>query len=222
MGGIWSFHIPSPPNLEVNGMNDWQTRQFHYHVVKPLLSKQVAAQYKNLRVPYAAFPQSTEHIMRSKGELSAKKTECEELSKTLEEQNQMVEEIRKEKATFVEAKKEKETTLASTAFEAKVARIESSKNTLQDFLNNPSYEVKVGRECDAYLANLATHCKDKLPGLVTLFASEKHNNPTWFEGLSVDTTPPPSMTEGEAVNADEADEEGEVVELPGESRSPPS
>ncbi|GAA0163129.1 hypothetical protein LIER_19077 [Lithospermum erythrorhizon] len=113
--------------------------------------------------------------------------------------------------------KEKEIAFASAAAEAMVARVESCKKTLRDFLRSPNYEAKVGCECAAYLTHLVTHCNDKLPKLVTLFASEKHIHPVWFEGLFVDAPPPP-VNENEAANAEEEVDGEEDVALPGESR----
>ncbi|GAA0186070.1 hypothetical protein LIER_33358 [Lithospermum erythrorhizon] len=43
------------PNLEVTREAPWNTRKFHFHTVKPLLNKKVAATYSPLKNPYAAL-----------------------------------------------------------------------------------------------------------------------------------------------------------------------
>ncbi|GAA0157946.1 hypothetical protein LIER_15099 [Lithospermum erythrorhizon] len=49
-------------NLRVDEESPWNTRRFHFHAVKPLLSKKVAARYTPLRDPHAAFAQSVKHM----------------------------------------------------------------------------------------------------------------------------------------------------------------
>ncbi|GAA0163450.1 hypothetical protein LIER_19312 [Lithospermum erythrorhizon] len=50
------------PNLEITDDAPWTSRKFHYHLVKPMLSKRMAAQYRPLQDPYAAMAQSLKHI----------------------------------------------------------------------------------------------------------------------------------------------------------------
>ncbi|GAA0164304.1 hypothetical protein LIER_19972 [Lithospermum erythrorhizon] len=50
------------PNLEVTSESPWGARKFHFHLAKPLLSKEMAAQYTPLVDPYAAFAQAMKHI----------------------------------------------------------------------------------------------------------------------------------------------------------------
>ncbi|GAA0153202.1 hypothetical protein LIER_11500 [Lithospermum erythrorhizon] len=54
--------IGSLPNLKVDNGAPWNARKFHFHPVKPLLSKKVVAQYTPLRDPYVAFAQSAKHM----------------------------------------------------------------------------------------------------------------------------------------------------------------
>ncbi|GAA0184021.1 hypothetical protein LIER_31335 [Lithospermum erythrorhizon] len=50
------------PNLEVTREAPWNTRRFHFHTVKILLNKKVAARYSPLKDPYVIFAQSAKHI----------------------------------------------------------------------------------------------------------------------------------------------------------------
>ncbi|GAA0155617.1 hypothetical protein LIER_13306 [Lithospermum erythrorhizon] len=111
-------------------------------------------------------------------------------------------------------KKEREVAAA----EAEATHIEFGNKTLQDFLNNPDYEAKVGGECAAYLAHLTIHCKDRIPELVSLFSSAQLSNPTWFEDLSLDL-PSPSTNDSEVADVVEGGNE-EDAEPPNDSRPP--
>ncbi|GAA0184736.1 hypothetical protein LIER_32024 [Lithospermum erythrorhizon] len=53
------------PNLEVSLNSPWNSRKFNYHLTRPLFSKQMAAQYKPLRDPYAALAQSMKHVLQA-------------------------------------------------------------------------------------------------------------------------------------------------------------
>ncbi|GAA0186847.1 hypothetical protein LIER_34135 [Lithospermum erythrorhizon] len=157
------------PNLEVNSKAPWNPRKFHFHTVKPLLSKKVEVLKKVIATKNSLFEVA-------KGEFSAKKTKLEGLSKTMEDRNQKVEsvleELHKEKdktaeagkawvaektkmqaryeklerantSEIMKAQEDKETTLASVAAEANVVRVQFSKETLQAFMNSPNYTAKV-------------------------------------------------------------------------------
>ncbi|GAA0159158.1 hypothetical protein LIER_38806 [Lithospermum erythrorhizon] len=56
-------------NLEVTKESPWGAHKFHFHLAKPLLSKEMAAQYTPLVDPYAAFAQAMKHINRYASEL---------------------------------------------------------------------------------------------------------------------------------------------------------
>ncbi|GAA0144584.1 hypothetical protein LIER_35962 [Lithospermum erythrorhizon] len=122
-------------------------------------------------------------------------------------------EIMKATEALSQAKKEKEIALTSSAAEAKVARVQFAKETLRAFMKSPSYTAKVGRECAAYLTHLVIHGKGILPELVNLFATEQHNHPDLFEGLSLNALLIPA-------DKGEEDDDEEDVKLPGEGRSP--
>ncbi|GAA0160777.1 hypothetical protein LIER_39100 [Lithospermum erythrorhizon] len=53
------------PNLKVDNRAAWNALKFHFHAVKPLLSKKVAKRYTPLRDPYAAFSQSAKHMTKA-------------------------------------------------------------------------------------------------------------------------------------------------------------
>ncbi|GAA0157591.1 hypothetical protein LIER_14828 [Lithospermum erythrorhizon] len=246
-----------PPNLEVTSEAPWKAHKFHYHAMKPLVSKKAmnGAHVLGRRADHLARANNQSFyqvdilkkkmadknlLLKKEEELTSKGSELEGISKTVSELDTRIKdlltELEREKAALVEAqkswvvkkadlqktwadkktemqaryekleranigdimrmteafKKEKETTLASVAAEAKVDRVRSCKKILRDFMGSPNYEDKVGCECVAYLSHLVTHC------------------------LSVDA-PHPHANEGEAKELGE-----EEPELPGESRSPPA
>ncbi|GAA0170792.1 hypothetical protein LIER_24976 [Lithospermum erythrorhizon] len=55
------------PNLELTNESPWGARKFHFHLPKPLLSKEMAAQYTPLVDPYAAFAHAMKHINQAIG-----------------------------------------------------------------------------------------------------------------------------------------------------------
>ncbi|GAA0138950.1 hypothetical protein LIER_00596 [Lithospermum erythrorhizon] len=60
-----SLYLAKPyavPNLEVTSESLWGARKFHFHLARPLLSKEMVAQYTRLADPYAAFTQIMKHI----------------------------------------------------------------------------------------------------------------------------------------------------------------
>ncbi|GAA0159122.1 hypothetical protein LIER_15977 [Lithospermum erythrorhizon] len=53
------------PNLEVTSEAPWWAWKFHFHLARPLLSKEMAARYTLLVDPYASFAQSMKHITQA-------------------------------------------------------------------------------------------------------------------------------------------------------------
>ncbi|GAA0166797.1 hypothetical protein LIER_21872 [Lithospermum erythrorhizon] len=96
------------------------------------------------------------------------------------------------------AQKENEVALASVAAEAKSACADYARRTVHDFLRNPTYQKKVGRECVAYLTHVFTHRKGEFPDLVRVFEVEQKTYPIWYEGLSLD---PPTVDEDEGMDS---------------------
>ncbi|GAA0165372.1 hypothetical protein LIER_39966 [Lithospermum erythrorhizon] len=93
-------------NLEVTSEAPWNTHRFHFHAVKPLLLKKVAARLAPLKDPYAAFAQSSKHMNE---DLITERAEHEKLSKVVEECDQKLEaalaELKRVKDASVEAEK---------------------------------------------------------------------------------------------------------------------
>ncbi|GAA0143824.1 hypothetical protein LIER_04418 [Lithospermum erythrorhizon] len=60
-----SLYLAKPylvPNLKVTNESPWGARKFHFHLARPLFSKEMAAQYTPLVDPYAAFAHVMKHI----------------------------------------------------------------------------------------------------------------------------------------------------------------
>ncbi|GAA0142752.1 hypothetical protein LIER_03580 [Lithospermum erythrorhizon] len=209
------------PNLEVTREATWNTRRFHFHAAKTLLNKKVAARYAPLKDPFAVFAQTAKHINKALNGayVLAKRTdrlthEYRVLRKRLRlkeasaeaEKAQMQARYRDlemssagdlERTTRV-LQKEKEVALASAAAEAKAARADYARRTVHDFLHNPIYQKKVGRECASYLTHVFTHRKGEFPDLVRVFEVEQETYPIWYEGLSLY---PPTADEDEGVDS---------------------
>ncbi|GAA0170444.1 hypothetical protein LIER_40966 [Lithospermum erythrorhizon] len=52
----------SIPNLDVTDDSPWGARKLHFHLMKPLLSKELVAPYSDLVDPYAAYAQTAKYF----------------------------------------------------------------------------------------------------------------------------------------------------------------
>ncbi|GAA0186036.1 hypothetical protein LIER_33324 [Lithospermum erythrorhizon] len=162
------------PNLEVTSKAPWNTSRFHFHVVKPLLSKKVAARHAPFRDRYASFTQSAKHMNKVKdAAVEAEKSwvsEKEEMQARYKDlEMTSVGDILE---TTQALQKEKEMALASAATEAKAGHVEYARRTIRDFLHSPSYTTKMGCECVAYQTHVFIHRKEEFPELVRIYAAE--------------------------------------------------
>ncbi|GAA0158498.1 hypothetical protein LIER_15506 [Lithospermum erythrorhizon] len=210
---------PRLPNLEVTREAPWNTRRFHFHVVKPLLNKKVTARYAPLKEPFAVFPQSAKHMNEALNDAYVLARRSDYLNHENHSATKRIEVLRKVIATknnlFDGAKEDDSSTpkregggLGFCAAEAKAARAEYAKKIIHGFLRSPTYLKKVGRECAVYLTHVFTHRKEEFPDLVRNCEVEQDTCPFWYEGLSLD---PPATDEDEGV----VDSLGDVnIELP--------
>ncbi|GAA0161911.1 hypothetical protein LIER_18118 [Lithospermum erythrorhizon] len=60
--GLYLAKPFSIPNLEVADDSPWGARKFHFHLTKPLLSKELTAPYSDLVDPYTAFAQTAKYF----------------------------------------------------------------------------------------------------------------------------------------------------------------
>ncbi|GAA0148782.1 hypothetical protein LIER_36800 [Lithospermum erythrorhizon] len=144
--------------------------------MKPLLSKKVATQYKELKGPFIVFAQFAKHITAVRLlpsllarviivlaiKFAAEKANKQARYEELEQAN--ASEIMKASEALDKAKKEREVALDSTAAEAGVERIRYAKEVLMSFMNSLEYIAKVGCECASYLTLFVNSCKSKSLG----------------------------------------------------------
>ncbi|GAA0154949.1 hypothetical protein LIER_12791 [Lithospermum erythrorhizon] len=73
--------------------------------------------------------------------------------------------IRRGPLTLAQAKRDAELFFTSAAAKAKEDRIHFVNDTLRSFLSTPTYDKKVGREYEAYLAFFVTRPQGKFPDI---------------------------------------------------------
>ncbi|GAA0157435.1 hypothetical protein LIER_14703 [Lithospermum erythrorhizon] len=180
------------PNLEVKNDSPWGAHKFHFHLAKPLLLKELAAQYSDLVDPYAAFAQAMKHINQAIMELLCWPGEpiLWRLKTTLSgtsfaKPHWELERAKLEEVVVARVKRDADRALASAADEAESARIHFENSTLLSFLSSPAYEKKVGSECAAYLHSLVSSTQGRFPDLVALFNEEVARRPDWYRGLTL-------------------------------------
>ncbi|GAA0183386.1 hypothetical protein LIER_30805 [Lithospermum erythrorhizon] len=217
------------PNLEVTSKAPWNTRRFHFHTVKHVLSKKVAARYTPLRDNYAAFAQPIKHtsealngsyVLARRANRLARKNhtfskQIEVLRKVIATKNLLLEGVKAELST-----KRVECEMISKAVEERDQKLEAALAELKK-MNDATVEAEKSWACEKagmqapYEELERTRTRDIL-------------KTTEFEGLSLDPPSPPANEEAtEEVGEDGEDVEfpndgEEDVELPGESRASPA